>query len=541
MGPKFRVYSRLGLYTMKKETLNKINSKFNNSSKKRVLIVISCFFPFIGGDENTAKFLAEKLVKLGWKVTVLTKLRDRSLSKDEIINSVPVIRVGGDILGIFIKAIQLINSFDTLFFVGALGGNLKIKVLIQAFLGFIAKKLFKKRVVMKLGSSKEEYEDLLFKPKITKKLLKSFDAFMPVNEGLVNFLVEKVGIDKNKVKNPPFKFIDTKKFKPLGINEVNEIKTLLEIPKDKKLILFVGRASQEKNIQTLINVFKNLDDSFFLVLVLAVQLKKKNKFWEELKSTFPKTNFKFVINELNPQKLMAISDVLIMPSIREGKGGVQFEAMACGTPSICSNLVNITESLPNELLDLTFDPMNEDDLKSKILLFFNLSQKTMVKDKLIEFVNKSFSEEVILKKYIFILLEKQANTKAKKKKIIFQVPWYLPRIGGIQSAVSRISQGLIQKGCEVTVVTKKDNSKLNSIENMSGVDVIRFEMNLLGNIAGIFTTLILVLKGGIFIFMGNLNHIGLFQKITFNILNLIKAKTILIMSSIDEGEMRGVI
>ena len=117
----------------------------------------------------------------------------------------------------------------------------------------------------------------------------------------------------------------------------------------------------------------------------------------------------------------------------------------------------------------------------------------------------------------------------------------MPRIGGIQSAVSRISQGLIQKGCEVTVVTKKDNSKLNSIENMSGVDVIRFEMNLLGNIAGIFTTLILVLKGGIFIFMGNLNHIGLFQKITFNILNLIKAKTILIMSSIDEGEMRGVI
>src|SRR3989338_10514052 len=190
---------------------------------------------------------------------------------------------------------------------------------------------------------------------------------MPVNAGLVNFLVEKVGIDKNKVKNPPFKFIDTKKFKPLCVNEVNEAKTLLEIPKDKKLILFVGRASQEKNIQTLINAFKNLDDSFFLVLVLAVQLKEKNKFWDDLKATFPKTNFKFVINEPNPQKLMSISDVLIMPSIREGKGGVQFEAMACGTPSICSNLVNITEYLPNELLDLTFDPMNGDDLKSKIL------------------------------------------------------------------------------------------------------------------------------------------------------------------------------
>src|SRR3989344_946049 len=298
------------LYTMKKGTLNKINSKFNNSSKKRVLIVISCFFPFIGGDENTAKFLAEKLVKLGWRVTVLTKLRDKSLSKNEIINSVPVIRVGGDVLGIFIKAIQLINSFDTLFFVGALGGNLKIKVLIQAF---------------------------------------------------------------------------------------------LEIPKDKKLILFVGRASPEKNIQTLINAFKNLDDSFFLVLVLAVQLKEKNKFWDDLKATFPKTNFKFVINEPNPQKLMSISDVLIMPSIREGKGGVQFEAMACGTPSICSNLINITESLPNELLDLTFDPMNEDELLSKISFFFDEKQKTIKRGELIKFINENFSEEVILKKYINIL------------------------------------------------------------------------------------------------------------------------------------------
>ena len=145
-------------------------------------------------------------------------------------------------------------------------------------------------------------------------------------------------------------------------------------------------------------MFKNLDDSFFLVLVLAVQLKEKNKFWDDLKATFPKTNFKLFINEPNPEKLMAISNVLIMPSIREGKGGVQFEAMACGTPSICSNLINITESLPNELLDLTFDPMSEDELKSKILFFFNLSQKTMIKNKLIEFVNKNFSEEVILKK-----------------------------------------------------------------------------------------------------------------------------------------------
>src|SRR3989338_10897981 len=188
------------LYTMKKGTLNKINSKFNNSSKKRVLIVISCFFPFIGGDENTAKFLAEKLTKLGWKITVLTKLRDKSLSKNEIINNVPVIRVGGDVFGIFVKTIQLINSSDTLFFVGALGGNSKIKVLAQACLGFVAKKFFKKKIVMRLGSSKEEYENLLFKPKIVKELLKPFDTFMPVNEGLVDFLVEKVGIDNDNVK-----------------------------------------------------------------------------------------------------------------------------------------------------------------------------------------------------------------------------------------------------------------------------------------------------------------------------------------------------
>ena len=76
---------------------------------------------------------------------------------------------------------------------------------------------------------------------------------------------------------------------------------------------------------------------------------------------------------------------------------------------------------------------------------------------------------------------------------------------------------------------------------MNGVNVVRFEMNLLGNVASVLSTLILVLKGGVFIFMGNLNHIGVFQKITFNILSLIKAKTILMMSSIDEGEMREVI
>jgi glycosyltransferase involved in cell wall biosynthesis len=67
-----------------------------------------------------------------------------------------------------------------------------------------------------------------------------------------------------------------------------------------------------------------------------------------------------------PNKYLAASDVLCLPSYREGFGSVVIEAAAMGIPAIASNIYGITDALIDNKTGLLHEPKDIAGIRSKI-------------------------------------------------------------------------------------------------------------------------------------------------------------------------------
>lgn len=68
-------------------------------SKPRIYVAISTFHPIVGGAERQAFVLAKSLRKLGYDVLVMTLRQQKNWSRQEMVEGVPVVRVGGSVMG----------------------------------------------------------------------------------------------------------------------------------------------------------------------------------------------------------------------------------------------------------------------------------------------------------------------------------------------------------------------------------------------------------------------------------------------------------
>ena len=136
---------------------------------------------------------------------------------------------------------------------------------------------------------------------------------------------------------------------------------------NKKFIFYTGNHEPRKNLIPLIKAFsqlKNIDD-YQLVIGGKIDPRRKDlyKFSEELvlKNNLIFTNF---IDENDLVLLYNMAEAFVFPSLYEGFGLPPLEAMACGTPVICSN----TSSLPEVVGDaaLLFNPTDTQEIKQTI-------------------------------------------------------------------------------------------------------------------------------------------------------------------------------
>jgi glycosyltransferase involved in cell wall biosynthesis len=98
-------------------------------------------------------------------------------------------------------------------------------------------------------------------------------------------------------------------------------------------LLFIGSIDENKNILHLISVCKKLGCIDYLSIVGTGPL--ENQLQQDIKST--KCNYLGKVSNQDVHKIIADSDVLILPSLYDGWGAVVNEALMCGTPVIASN------------------------------------------------------------------------------------------------------------------------------------------------------------------------------------------------------------
>ena len=149
------------------------------------------------------------------------------------------------------------------------------------------------------------------------------------------------------------------------------------IPRDKKVIMYVGNLKPHKNLPRLLEAYSKMNGREDTCLVLVGKAFDSEDLTPQIKAlgiedSVIKTGI-IVDNEL--VDFYNLADLFVFPSLYEGFGIPPLEAMACGTPVVCSN----NSSLPEVVGDAAyvFDPYDEKQIRDameKVLSDATLAQ-----------------------------------------------------------------------------------------------------------------------------------------------------------------------
>jgi len=154
--------------------------------------------------------------------------------------------------------------------------------------------------------------------------------------------------------------IDLTKFeKDVPEDILTELKYLYNIT-DKKVLLYVGRVSKEKNLDELIQYFSKLiiDDGVFLIVGDGPYLKNIKELVETL-NLEKKVIFTGMVKSDEINQYYKLGNVFITASTSETQGLTYIEAMASGLPVVCKKDKAIEELIIDNENGFTF--INEEE------------------------------------------------------------------------------------------------------------------------------------------------------------------------------------
>ena len=189
------------------------------------------------------------------------------------------------------------------------------------------------------------------------------DAVIVVSDYLRSVLVEQIGLDQGLIHVVP-EAVDHTVFRRLQLP--NQFRHSYSVGNGRRYILYVGSEQPRKNFLTLLRAFARLRQRVQDVHLWKVgqpeireERTKALKLIEELDIGSSVTFIGHVGEDLLPYFYNA-SEIFVFPSLYEGFGFPPLEAMACGTPVICSNRTSLPEVVGQAAL--LFDPTDEEAL-----------------------------------------------------------------------------------------------------------------------------------------------------------------------------------
>jgi len=232
----------------------------------------------------------------------------------------------------------------------------------------------------------------------------------PNSRSMMNFIIDEKMATPEKlavIDNGSTNGIDLKKFSRQNLNEETKKKIEDSLPPINGLkILCVGRMVKDKGIEELVAVFEKLQKQYALQLILV------GPFEPHLDPLSSET-LDTIIN--NPaithiswsdaiEYYMALADIFIHPSHREGFPNVILQAGAMHLPVICSNIPGNADIIQDQKTGLMFEVKNVADLYIKLKFAMENKERTeKIAHTLFEEVTQLYSRkrihEVILDTY----------------------------------------------------------------------------------------------------------------------------------------------
>jgi glycosyltransferase involved in cell wall biosynthesis len=152
-----------------------------------------------------------------------------------------------------------------------------------------------------------------------------------------------------------------------------DVKSLLvnEERQYKNQIIFAGRLSFEKGINSLVSIAQKLPCDFHLIILGEGPEEQKIK---DLEKTHENVHYLGYRSKKETISLIRGSDVIVQPSLQEGISSTLLESMACKTAIIASSVGGNNELIKNNLNGITIDPNETDLFVEQIINLFNNKQ-----------------------------------------------------------------------------------------------------------------------------------------------------------------------
>lgn len=160
------------------------------------------------------------------------------------------------------------------------------------------------------------------------------------------------------------------------------------IPKDKKILMYVGNLKPHKNLERLLDAYSQIENKEETCLLLVGKAFEKYNILEDKEKKLgieKQVMHTGIVTQDELVDLYNLADLFVFPSLYEGFGLPVLEALAVGITVICSNTSSIPE-VGKDLVDY-FNPYDIVEMKIKI-------EKALK--------NKKIFEEPIIKEYLKI-------------------------------------------------------------------------------------------------------------------------------------------
>lgn len=240
------------------------------------------------------------------------------------------------------------------------------------------KKEYNKPLVITLhGEDVTKYSKMLFLRHLSKDALSRCDRIISVSKNLKDEIY-KLNLTKKPIEVIPSGY-NVRRFRTINTKKCRKI---LNLPQNKKIILFVGHLVERKGVEYLIRALKSLNEENKDLLCCIVGTGVSEK---KLKNIALELEIKNIIfaGQKNPNEIplwMNACDILALPSLNEGLPNVLSEALACGKPVVATKVAGTPEIVNTDVGHLA-KPKDERDLADKIKLALN---KQWPKEKLLK-------------------------------------------------------------------------------------------------------------------------------------------------------------
>jgi len=213
----------------------------------------------------------------------------------------------------------------------------------------------------------------------------------------------------NKITNKPLQVIcngningiDTSHFSPTfySSEQNKKLKNELAIRTNDIVFCFVGRLVRDKGINELVQAFTNVNKRYMYTKLLLV-----GSFEQDLNPVLPETEKEIQDNpniisvgfQADVRPYLAISDIFVFPSYREGFPNVVMQAGAMELPCIVTDINGCNEIIEEGINGMIIPPKNKEQLQAKMqLLLENSDLRNQLKQNARSMITSRYEQKVV--------------------------------------------------------------------------------------------------------------------------------------------------